>query len=385
MDTNFAIEKKLFSIDLKNIQDDFVDIKSSPLSYKVLFMPTIANINQHYKNKYLIEKQNRFIIWDENVFNLYGKSLIVLNDTKFVLSAIEENKCIDTVLELIDKLQNISLTKKELIVSIGGGITQDITAFTRAIYKRGIDWSFIPTTLLSMADSCIGAKTALNHKAVKNQLALFSAPKEVIVCPEFLNSLSSDEIFSGYGEILKLVIIGGEIAINEFEKIINSKREDNQIIVALIKLSLHIKKLVIEEDEFELNLRRSLNYGHTFGHAIEPLVDYKVPHGIAVSIGMIIENRLSSIYGKLDVTISENYNMLIAKYIPAKYWTYIATINHEKLLMNIFQDKKTMQNTINMAVPFNTNEFGILKIDKTEFTIPFIKGLLNQVLAEYAK
>ena len=112
MDTNFAIEKKLFSIDLKNIQDDFVDIKSSPLSYKVLFMPTIANINQHYKNKYLIEKQNRFIIWDENVFNLYGKSLIVLNDTKFVLSAIEENKCIDTVLELIDKLQNISLTKK---------------------------------------------------------------------------------------------------------------------------------------------------------------------------------------------------------------------------------------------------------------------------------
>lgn len=378
----FKIEGKTLSYETSNLYKNKFEVKSMPESYKVEFKDNLKSLN-HYFEKKFINADSRYVVWDSNLYDLYNKTLKSLKYKHYSLKALESNKNSIAVFKIIDILQSINFTKKEVIVSVGGGITQDVTAFTRSIYKRGLNWTFVPTTLLSMADSCIGAKTALNHKGVKNQLALFSAPKEVLICSEFLNTLSPKDILSGYGEILKLVIIGGNYAIDEFYKISNSKLSNIEKITKLIKLSLQIKKVIIEKDEFEFDIRRSLNYGHTIGHAIEPVLKYKIPHGIAVSIGMIIENNIAVELGFLERKIAEYYNELIEKYIPNESWCLLKKINYEEVYLNILQDKKTLNKTINFAVPNALNSFGILKIDKGDFTSKNLKILFSKTTCKY--
>jgi 3-dehydroquinate synthase len=375
----FIIEGKKLKYDTDSLYKNNFIVKSIPQSYKVVFKSKISFLEDYY-SKTFSESRTRFVVWDKNILNLYGSQIKSLNNNHFVLNATEANKNSKSVFKLIDKLQSINFTKKETLISIGGGITQDISAFTRSIYKRGLDWSFVPTTLLSMADSCIGAKTALNHKGIKNQLALFSSPKEVIICPEFLKTLRLKEIESGYGEIIKLVIIGGEYAFNEFVNITNSSDSEFKKITKLIKLSLQIKKVIIEKDEFEFNLRRSLNYGHTIGHAIEPVLNYKIPHGIAVSIGMILENNIAVNSGLLDINIAFKYNQLISKYVSKEYWNMLTRIDLEKVYLNILQDKKTLNKNVNFAIPIANSEFGILKINKNELTPKKLKIIFKEAI-----
>jgi len=375
----FKIEGKKLKYNTENLYRNKFTVKSIPQSYKVEFKSKI-NILEEYYSKKFIKSNTRFVVWDKNILNLYGTNLNSLKNNQFVISATESNKNSKSVFKIIDILQSINFTKKETLISIGGGITQDISAFTRSIYKRGLDWSFVPTTLLSMADSCIGAKTALNHNGVKNQLALFSSPKEVIICPDFLKTLSLKDIESGYGEIIKLIIIGGEFAINEFINITNSSISESKKITKLIKLSLQIKKVIIEKDEFEFDIRRALNYGHTIGHAIEPVLNYKIPHGIAVSIGMILENNIAVNSGLLDPKIGFRYNQLIAKYVSKDYWKMLIGIDLENVYLNILQDKKTLNKTVNLAVPIAYNEFGILKIDKSQISPQKLKSIFKEAL-----
>lgn len=377
----FKIEGKKLSYVTSNLYKNKFEIKSMPHSYKVEFKGSITSLNSYFEDKFHIV-DSRFVIWDKKLFDLYHNNLKSLKNNYHSLKALETSKNVTSVFKIIDILQIINFTKKETLVSVGGGITQDITAFTRSIYKRGLDWIFVPTTLLSMADSCIGAKTALNHKGVKNQLALFSAPKEVIICSEFLKTLSSKDILSGYGEILKLVIIGGDYAIEEFFKISNSKSNDLDKVTQLIKLSLQIKKVIIEKDEFEFDIRRSLNYGHTIAHAIEPILKYKIPHGIAVSIGMIVENNIAVEFGLLDSEIASKYNNLIKKYIPVEYWILLKKIDFKEVYLNILQDKKTLNRAINFAVPIAKNSFGILKIDKNDFTPNHLKQIIIKTITK---
>lgn len=378
----FKIEGKKLKYQTSKLYSSKFVVKSMPQDYKVIFKNKVSDLEIYYKDKFK-NPNSRFVIWDKNILNLYGDDLSILKNKQFILNAIEANKNSKSVFKIIDILQDINFTKKETVISLGGGITQDVTAFTRSIFKRGLDWSFVPTTLLSMADSCIGAKTALNHKGVKNQLALFSAPKEVLICTDFLKTLSVKDIESGYGEIIKLVIIGGDYAINEFIKISNSKEIELKKITKLIKLSLQIKKVIIEKDEFEFDLRRSLNYGHTIGHAIEPVLNYKIPHGIAVSIGMIIENDLAVKFGLLDPKICLKYNQLIAKYISVDFWNMLKGINFMNVYLNILQDKKTLNKIINFAIPIASNSFGILKIDKKDLTPNKLEIIFKEANKKY--
>ena len=199
--------------------------------------------------------------------------------------AMEINKGIDKVLRVCEDLLVYGFDKGHTLIVIGGGIVQDIGAFTAKVYKRGINWVFVPTTLLSQCDSCIGGKTALNHLNYKNQLALFSAPNKVIIDTEFLNTLQPQDITSGYGEIVKLFLTGGSWYVDQFDEF---TREE------AIFHALSIKKAVVECDEFEDNERKSLNYGHSFGHVIESMTDYAIPHGTAVMLGIDIINKIYS-------------------------------------------------------------------------------------------
>jgi 3-dehydroquinate synthase len=376
----FKIDKHSIFLNHKEIQKSEFLIKSSPYDYTVKFIDD-KNLRSVLLQNRNINKQKNFIFVDKNVNKIY-KQKLWKKDHTLTLIANEENKTINSSLLVIDLLNKNNFTKKEILISIGGGITQDVTAFARSIFKRGINWTYFPTTLLAMADSCIGAKSAINYGGSKNLIGLFSAPKEVFINTKFLKTLDKRDVLSGYGEIIKLCIVGGESTIEEFRKIKNLQKGDLLFkIDVLIKTALIVKKAVITEDEFENNIRKALNYGHTIGHAIEPIVKYKIPHGIAVLIGMFVENYISNEYGYLDSTSCNMLNKIIIDYIDKKSLIHLKLLTITELLLHMKKDKKNELNNISFAVPIAVGHFKILQLknDKKLQTAidKALKNLLN--------
>jgi 3-dehydroquinate synthase len=249
----------------------------------------------------------------------------ILSNT-YIFDAIEENKNIENVLILVDILLEKKFTKKNKVIIIGGGITQEIGGFCCGIFKRGINWIFVPTTVLSMTDSSIGSKISINRNS-KNMLGMFSSPNKIIISDYFLNSLSQNDILSGVGESLKLCLIGGPTT---FKLFLDNYNEKNYI--NLIKLASMVKKIIIEYDEFEKQERKVLNYGHTIGHAIESTTNYFIPHGIAVLIGMYVKNVL--FFGNKYVEI----NNLILSMIDTKYFQ--TPFQYNFFVDHLLNDKK---------------------------------------------
>lgn len=321
---NFNVNSVNFSSEMN--LNDHIQIKSSKKVYDVLY--SNKNIAQIINEIY---QENDFIFIDENVYNL---SIDTFKNIKNIMLfyAIEKNKNIDSVLKLTDVLNNINFNRKNKLIVIGGGITQDVGGFVCGIYKRGINWVFIPTTILSMTDSCIGSKVSINRES-KNILGLFVAPNKIFISDSFLTSLSKDDIISGIGESLKLSLIGG---INAYMYFIEQYSQKNYI--NIIKMSSLIKKQLIEYDEFDENERRVLNYGHTIGHALECSSNYFIPHGIAVLIGMYIKNLL--FYPDKHNTI----NSLILTMVDTKFFKI--KINYQDFIHHLLSDKKNNGNNI---------------------------------------
>jgi 3-dehydroquinate synthase len=320
----FQVDDHKFSgeIDLS----DNIKIKSSIKNYGVFY--SSKNLDTLINETYEV---NDFIFIDRNVYNLSPSTFKTLKNI-LIFDAIETNKVIESVLELIDQLYNIKFTKQNKLIIIGGGITQDVGGFAAAIYKRGITWIYIPTTILSMTDSCIGSKVNINRVS-KNILGMFNAPDTIYISDYFLNSLTNDDIISGIGEALKLSLIGGEVTYKLFMD--KFKIKDY---VSIIKIASLVKRQVIEFDEFEIHSRKVLNYGHTIGHAIEGTTNYFIPHGIAVLIGMLIENIL--LYGdKYDYI-----NNFILELIDPKFFNI--EFNYSEFIKHILSDKKNRGNEI---------------------------------------
>lgn len=378
----FKIENELIYLDHKDIQKSEFVIKSSPYDYTIKFIDNKTLKLVLLQNR-SINKQKNFIFVDKKVNKIY-KEKFWKKDHTLTLIANEENKTINSSLHVIDLLNKNNFTKKEILISIGGGITQDVTAFARSIFKRGINWTYFPTTLLSMADSCIGAKSAINYGGSKNLIGLFSAPKEVFINTTFLKTLDKRDVLSGYGEIIKLCIVGGESTIEEFKKVKDLQNGDLLFkIDVLIKTALLVKKAVITEDEFENNIRKALNYGHTIGHAIEPIVKYKIPHGIAVLIGMFVENYISNEYGHLDSPSCNMLNKIIIDYIDKKSLSHLKSVTITELILHMKKDKKNESTNISFAVPIAVGHFKILQLkndNKLIFTIDkAFQNLLSQI------
>ncbi len=291
------------------------------------------------------------LVIDRNVLNLY-KNKYKLYKYVFEIEAREDHKNMITVLKLVDYLMDIGFTKKDTLHVVGGGITQDISSMCAALFKRGIDWVFTPTTLLSMCDSCIGSKMGINHKDSKNQLGTFYPPKRVIIDTNFLETLEEEDIHSGIGEILKLYALDDiPWKIDNFED--------------TLKRCLEIKKKVIEEDELEKTIRPCLNYGHTFGHVFESMSNFKIPHGVAVLIGMYVIDR----YFEKDMIKYGPYMHIIREY--SKH----LNLDHELILRHLKADKKVLADEITLI---NCREFVKVKLD--EILVKDIVTIVNNEL-----
>ena len=200
----------------------------------------------------------------------------------FTFSEGEQSKNFDTYKAICEKLLECSFTRKDAVIAVGGGVTGDMAGFAAATYMRGIDFYNIPTTVLSQVDSSIGGKTAIDLGNVKNIIGAFHQPKGVIIDPDVLDTLSDRQIKNGLAESIKMGLCFDKELFDIFKDDDYMKHVDR-----IIELSLRIKKRVVEEDEKEAGLRKSLNFGHTIGHGIEGAVFGELLHGECVALGML--------------------------------------------------------------------------------------------------
>lgn len=258
----------------------------------------------------------QFVI-DEKVYQLYkGQFSSVPSERLLLIEASEENKVIETVLAICEAMTEMPAKRNAVLISVGGGIIQDLTGFTANILYRGIKWIFVPTTLLAACDSCIGGKTSLNYKSYKNLLGTFYPPDAVHICPAFWDTLTDRDYKSGLGEVIKFNLMEGEDGLKRVSANIDSllaRKADT--VGEFVLRGLAFKKEFIEQDEFDKGERIKLNFAHTFGHAIETFTAYEIPHGTAVAIGMVIADHLAVERGMLDKGFADEAQNVLMRVI----------------------------------------------------------------------
>ena len=291
------------------------------------------------------------IVTDDNVGPLYAstvsKSLeaagYIVHTYTFPHGESEKNG--HRLMDLIETLGQAKLTRKDLIIALGGGVVGDLAGFAAATYLRGIDYVQVPTSLLAAVDSSVGGKTAVNLEYGKNLWAAFKQPILVLCDPETLSTLPREEWINGCGEIIKYGFLGHPELLDQLrERPLLQYPED---VDSIISQCVRIKAYVVEVDEKESGLRATLNLGHTFGHGIEHGSAFTIPHGNAVALGLLIMARGAVAHEELDPAIIPSIEqLLVAHELPTT-----TTIVKDVILEEASHDKKTSGSSITIVVP----------------------------------
>ena len=359
-------------------------IKTKAQQYSIIIGSNISiNISKIIRDN-LINPNKFLLIIDKNVpkkiIYKIKKSLIKKQLYVYFIKANEINKNLNIIVKILDVLLNKNFSREDCIISIGGGITGDISGFAASLFKRGLKFINVPTTLLSQVDSSIGGKTGVNTKYGKNLIGSFYQPDLVISDIQFLKSLPKRELICGYGEILKHSLIANKKFYNflkkDCKKIFNLS---SPFIEKAIYESCKIKKNVVEKDEKEKNLRKILNFGHTFAHAFEASLGYskKLNHGEAVILGMKTALSFSL---KINLLNLNEYNSIINHIsnanLPSKIDKFFKIKDLDKILSFMLKDKKNSTDRINLVL---LKKIGVPVINK-EFTKNNLKAFLKNEL-----
>ncbi|WBV60917.1 3-dehydroquinate synthase [Chryseobacterium camelliae] len=317
-------------------------------------MITILNDNFSQLNDFLHGNSfsKIFILVDENTHEyclpvLLGNMETDLGFEILEIEAGEEMKNIQTANQLWEILTEMQADRKALVINLGGGVITDMGGFVASTYKRGIQFINIPTTLLSMCDASIGGKTGIDLMHFKNMVGTFTFPEQIFVYPKFLETLPFKELRSGFAEMLKHGLIADK---NHWENLIRINKLDIESVIPHIQASMNIKQNVVDQDFHEKNIRKTLNFAHTIGHAIESLCleqGNPVLHGEAVAAGTICEAYLSYLEGLL----SEEDSQIIIENVQ-KYYPYldISDFKDEDIFTLLLNDKKNVNSKINFSL-----------------------------------
>ena len=300
------------------------------------------------------------IIADTKVAKLFGDQMVkglkpVVNSPIWItVPAGDQNKSIEWFMRVQDALIEHQLDRQSVIVAFGGGVIGDLAGFVASTYMRGIRWIQVPTTLLAQVDASVGGKTAINHSRGKNLIGSFHQPKLVLIDVETLDYLPEREVRCGLVEIIKHGVIMDESLFELVEQNLSDLLSlKTDILIEAIAQSCRDKAWVVENDEKERNLRATLNYGHTFGHAIETLADYhQCRHGEAVAIGMNCAAQLSVNLELLQPTDLVRQNCLLqAVGLPLNLSDLsIDSISADDLLQTMHLDKKSSRGTLKLVL-----------------------------------
>ncbi len=255
-----------------------------------------------------IHDRTYVIITDETVYAHYKEQFP--DDNIIIIGTGEQIKTLDTARKIYQKFLEFELDRSSFVVAIGGGIVSDIAGFAASTYLRGISFGFVPTTLLAQVDASVGGKNGVNFQSYKNMVGVFSQPEFVLIDFSVLNTLEPNTLGCGFAEAIKHGAIADSALFAFMEKHTNSiKSLEPQGIERIVSDSIVIKAAVVNKDEKEQGERRKLNFGHTFGHAIEKTLG--IPHGESVSIGMTVAANLSQQRGYLSASDVDRLLQLI--------------------------------------------------------------------------
>ncbi|MBO7600969.1 MAG: 3-dehydroquinate synthase [Lachnospiraceae bacterium] len=292
------------------------------------------------------------IVSDSNVAKIYLDEVKALFDLKvytFVFNAGEANKNEETLKEIINALYEAKFSRSDVILSLGGGVVSDMTGFAASIYMRGIKHVICPTTLLSMADASVGAKTAIDYNGKKNLIGAFYNPSLIYMNLSTLKSLPSREYYAGFAEIMKAGLIKDD---KYYMWLIDNMYEicekDPETVAKMLYTAINIKKAVVEKDLYETTGERMLlNLGHTIGHGIESVLNDEYIHGECVSLGCVAAAYISS---KLNYIDSDVYYEIRDMFVPFYLPISIETDKIDEIINAVYYDKKNALGKIRMVL-----------------------------------
>jgi 3-dehydroquinate synthase len=347
-----------------------ITIQSHKGPYEVTFTENIERIIESKSAK------GGFIVCDSNIWELHHVcwEKIVDRNKITLVDATEENKSLEGVTKVIRTLLSKEFRRDNTILAIGGGVIQDIASFAASIIFRGVDWIYVPTTLLSQADSCIGSKTSINLENIKNVIGNFYPPKQIYTDLNFLTSLSKDDIRSGIGEMYHYFFYDNNPLIYELTEEYNDLLTSRTGLYPYLRESLMIKRSIIEIDEFDQSSRRKFNYGHTFGHAIETMSNFQVKHGLAVTMGMDVANYISMKMGVLEAKGYAHMKKILSTNMPEYR---LAEHDVDRYLTILAKDKKNQGSQLRCILCRGLGELFIENVD--------IDKKLREILKEYSR
>ncbi len=278
---------------------------------------------------------------DKSIYDIYGRGI---PGKKVVVGPGEKAKDMSVITELYDACIEEDIDRSGCIIAVGGGATGDAAGFAASTFKRGIGFINVPTTLLSMVDSCIGGKTAIDFGGVKNQVGTFYDPKKVYICMSFLKTLPQRDICSAMGEVVKYAVLSKEFYDWLNDNLLRVHEADYNVLEDMIARCLKIKAGIVAKDRLDRGMRACLNMGHTIGHAIE--IQYGVSHGLAVAAGLYNESAISYRLGIL----SKPHFLAIQDMTDRMDLNTDYPINKETVDLTIY-DKKNDQGKIGFILP----------------------------------
>jgi 3-dehydroquinate synthase len=372
--------KKTLWIRLKQYED-----RSYPIVIGTLLLPSLA---KELRRRPLAHSYA--LISDSTVMRLYGKNLLsLMQEQGLRVKAIsfpagEANKNRRTKARLEDRMLKLGFGRDSCIIALGGGVTGDLAGYVAATYQRGIPFIQIPTTLLAMVDASVGGKTGIDLPAGKNLLGAFYQPKRVYISLDTLDTLAERQFLSGLAEVIKSAIIRDQAFFSYLEKNYRGiLSRDKRVLGTIVKKSCAIKAAVVEADEYEEDLRRILNYGHTIGHALEAAGAYRIPHGFAVSLGMALEGKLACELGFFPKAHLERQNRLLKKLgLPVSSRGLRKKVRPETLLDMMKSDKKVRAGRIEFVLPLR---IGKMKKVRDQVGIPVPEEILQKILIRALK
>lgn len=311
---------------------------------------------------------NYFIITDENVFKANESKFEIKNT--ILIPAGEDTKVQSTVDVIINKLLQANAGKSSWIIGVGGGVVTDIAGYVASVFKRGMQLALFPTSILAMVDAAVGGKNGVDAGVYKNMVGTVYQPKFIVYDFEFLNSLPAGEWVNGFSEIIKHACIRNE---ELFEQLENSNlqffRQNPEMLASLVKRNVEIKMEIVTRDEFDRADRKLLNFGHTIGHAIEKL--HHIPHGHAVSIGMIAACTLSEKINNLHFLDSARIVKLLSRYhLPVDLET-----DYEQVFEILKRDKKREGENIHFVL---LDKIGMAHAEPV--SLEYIRQHLNELV-----
>ncbi len=362
-----------------------IKFKSNSYNYSIIIGKNSLKILPKKLKSLCPNAKNIAFVIDRNIPTKFKKDLKIKFKNYNLLflnfKASEKNKSLKIVNNFLNILLAENFNRSDVLIAVGGGITGDVTGFVASIFKRGMNFINIPTTLLAQVDSAIGGKTGINSVFGKNLIGSFYQPKLVISDTLFIDSLTKKEMICGFAEILKHSIIKDKYFFNWLEKktkLIFAK-ETKELTYA-IKKSCEIKKYFASQDVNEKGLRMILNFGHTFAHAIEVQNDYSknITHGEAVLAGMILETKLSVIKKICSPkTLDRIKNIYIENNLDFTFKKYSNHNSIDKLVPYLKNDKKNNDDKINFILLKNIGKTSLP--NKSKISVKNLKKIIKTI------